>query len=329
MDYKDYIKKYCETLKLDLVGFSKCRTYDELRAFFESRKLLGHENEFEEKDIEKRINPFLQLQEAQTIISIAFPYYYGEPQKEGMYFSVYTLGRDYHFVITEYLKKICSLIEKMGYKTKYFTDNNPLPERYIAKESGIGIIGKNNMLITKEYGSYVFLGEIITDMPVEEYDKPADISDILCNSCNKCTISCPGGTIKTKNHSSCLSYITQKKDIEDTWFTKFNGRIFGCDTCQEVCPYNRKVKFSKLNEFMPLPYMQKADISELLNINKSIFNEKYKSTAAGWRGKNILQRNAMINAARDKNISSIIDSQKIVSPYIREYYCRLLKFFNL
>lgn len=329
MDNKEYIKEYCRNLKLDVVGFSRCRVYDELKDFFQSRKLLGQENEFEEKDIEKRINPFLQLPEAKTIISIAFPYYFGKAEKRNVYFSLYTLGRDYHFVITEYLKKICSLIEQMGYKAKYFTDNNPLPERYIARESGIGIIGKNYMLITKEYGSYVFLGEIITDMPVEDYDKPRDTRNIMCDNCNRCTIACPGSSIKTKDHNTCLSYITQKKDIEDAWFTKFNGRIFGCDTCQEVCPYNKEVKLSGLEDFTPLPHMQKADAAELLSINKSVFNEKYKITSAGWRGKNILQRNAMINVMKDINMRSIINPENIASPYIREYYGRLLKSYNL
>lgn len=80
---------------------------------------------------------------------------------------------------------------------------------------------------------------------------------------------------------------------------------------------------------MPLPYMQKPDISELLHISNPVFNEKYKITSAGWRGKNILQRNAMINAMKDINMRSIINPENIASPYIREYYCRLLKSFNL
>lgn len=329
MDNKDYIIKYCSTLKLDLLGFSRCRVYDELRDFFQSRKLLGQENEFEEKDIEKRVNPFLQMPEAKTIISIAFPYYFGKNVKNDIYFSIYTLGRDYHSVISEYLRKICGIIEKMGYKSKYFTDNNPLPERYIAKESGMGIIGKNSMFITKKYGSYVFLGEIITDMPVEDYDKPEDTGNMLCSNCDRCTIACPGGSIKAGNHGSCLSYITQKKEIEDIWFSKLNGRIFGCDTCQEVCPYNKKAEFSKLESFMPLPFMKYPDVSELININNSVFREKYKITAAGWRGKNILQRNAMINLIKDSNMMEKINPQNIASPYIREYYGRLLKAFNL
>ena len=102
-----------------------------------------------------------------TIISIAFPYLYDKVYNENASFSKYTLGKDYHIVATQYLKKICKFIEDMGGRAMFFVDSNSLPERYIAQLSGVGFIGKNNALITEKYGSYVFLGEIITDLVVE------------------------------------------------------------------------------------------------------------------------------------------------------------------
>ena len=109
------------------------------------------------------------MQEGKTIISIAFPYLH-----DGVYnsngFSLYTRGLDYHRVVKSYLDKICEFIEKIGGKAMSFVDSNTLPERYIAYLSGIGFIGKNNMLITKKYGSFVFLGEIITDLDIDTKD---------------------------------------------------------------------------------------------------------------------------------------------------------------
>ena len=241
MDYKLRILEYCKSLGLDTVGFAKCRVFSELKPYFQDRKIKGLENEFEEKEIEKRINPFLYMENGKTIISIAFPYLFDYDFDEIVNFSKYTKGRDYHSIVSEYLKKVCEFIESLGGEAIYFVDSNSLPERYIAAQCGIGFIGKNNMVITEKYGSYVFLGEIIMDLYIEE-DKPKQNK---CGHCNICQNACPTGAIKDENIPNiCLSYITQKKDIEHEWFSKFKGRIFGCDTCQKNCPYNKKISFS-------------------------------------------------------------------------------------
>ena len=124
---------------------------------------MGLENEFEETDIEKRINPMWYMERGKTIISIAFPYLWVENNIENG-FSKYTKGLDYHRVVKKYLDKICDFIKSKGGEAISFVDSNTLPERYIAYLANIGFIGKNNMIITEKYGSYVFLGEIITDL---------------------------------------------------------------------------------------------------------------------------------------------------------------------
>ncbi len=330
MSIKEEIIEFCKKNGIDTIGFSECRIFHELNPYFEKRKKLGLENEFEEHNIDKRINPFLYMPEGKTIISIAFPYLYDLDFSKKGNFSKYTLGRDYHVVTTEYMEKICKFIESMGAKAMYFVDSNALPERYIASNSGVGFIGKNNTLITEKYGSYVFLGEIITDLIIEP-DKPLKQK---CGNCEMCLKACPTNSIVkgqegiNNNANICLSYITQKKDIEDSWFEKLNGRLFGCDTCQRACPYNKEIEFSTIKEFKPYEHMKKIDLQALMNIDNELFKDKYKITSCGWRGKNILKRNAIINAIFiEKN--KIITVEEDTSPYIRDYYYRLLKFFKL
>lgn len=330
MNIKQLIIDYCREQGLDIVGFTECREFTELKEYYNKRKIKGFENEFEEEDIEKRINPFLLMPQGKTIISIAFPYFYDVQQNSKVHFSRYTLGRDYHSIVNNYLEKISNYIESLGGSCKCFVDSNSLPERYIAVQSGIGFIGKNNTLITEKYGSYIFLGEIITDISIEP-DKPKESQ---CGECTICIKACPTNCIGygdkgiENNPNKCLSYISQKKEIEDKWFSEFNGRIFGCDTCQNVCPYNKNIHKSKLEDFKPLEYMEHVDLNELVFLDNKSFKEKYKLLSCGWRGKNLLIRNALINAVQFKK-DLTIEKSKINSPYIKEYYHRLLKYYQL
>ena len=320
------IIEYCKELGLDTLGFTKCRKFSELEEMFQLRKANDTQNIFEENDINKRINPNLNMEEGKTIISIAFPYLYGKNLNDGVYFSKYTQGLDYHFVIQLYLNKICEFIEKLGGKAISFVDSNALPERYIAKLCGVGFIGKNQMLITSKYGSYVFLGEVITDLDLEESQPMVE----ECGNCNACLNCCPTNSIYTGgcNPNKCLSFITQKKDIEDEWLLKLEGRIFGCDSCQRVCPKNNDVDFSEIEEFKPLAFMEKVNLQELIFMSNSVFKEKYKITSCGWRGKKLLQRNAVINGFLSSGVVQY-DWNEIKSTYVKEYYNRLLYLMKL
>lgn len=326
MNYKSEILGFCDSLGLDTLGFCACRIFDELRPFLEKRKAKGFQNEFEEENIEKRINPKIYMEDGKTIISIAFPYLYEGIYNSSVYFSKYTLGKDYHKVVSDYLRKICAFIESLGGKAIYFVDSNPLPERYIAYLCGIGFIGKNNMIITEKYGSYVFLGEIITNLEIQT-DKPIEQK---CGDCDLCLNTCPTKAINKKGccPNICLSYITQKKDIEDIWLNKFEGRIFGCDSCQDICPFNKNINYSNLEEFIPYEYMKNISLKELIKIDNKIFKEKFSVTSCGWRGKNVILRNALINLAERDDIKDI-NIDYIKSPYVQDYYHRLLKAFEL
>ena len=323
MDIKEQIVKYCNGLSLDLIGFTPCREFSELREFYKYRKENNLENEFEESDIEKRINPNHYMEEGKTIISIAFPYLY-EKSYGNNGFSIYTKGLDYHNVVKSYLDKICDFIEGIGGKAISFVDSNTLPERYIAYLSGIGFIGKNNMIITKKYGSFVFLGEIITDLHIDLRDNK-QLENTPCIDCDRCYKACPTNSINEtkKNCNICMSYISQKKDIDDEFLHLMKGRIFGCDSCQLSCPCNHNISYSNIEGFKPLNFMKETiDTDDLISLDNKEFKETFKTTSCGWRGKNTLIRNALIK--RYFVEKKDIDGYNFQSPYLKAYKNRLL-----
>jgi len=330
MSDKEEIIEFCKKNGLDVIGFSECRIYHELSPYFSARKKRGLVNEFEDQDVDKRINPFLYMESGKTIITIAFPYLYDLEFSNDVNFSKYTLGRDYHVVASDYMDKICKFIRDKGFRAINVVDANALPERYIAELAGVGFIGKNNTLITQKYGSYVFLGEIITDLVIEP-DIPITQK---CGNCEICLNACPTKSIVegelgiNNNPNICLSYITQKKNIDDYWFDKLGDRLFGCDTCQRACPCNIEIEFSTIEELKPYEYMEKIELEDLITIDNKLFKDKYKITSCGWRGKNIIKRNAIINAISTQK-GKILEAARDTSPYIRDYYYRLLKHFKL
>ena len=220
LDNKSIIVEFCKHMGLNTIGVSRCEPFLDLKPYLIKRKELELENEFEEEEVEKRINPLLLMKNGKSIISIAFPYSFGEEENSQIHFSSYTWGRDYHKVVGEYLREICRVIEGLGGDALPFVDSNPLPERYLANISGVGFLGKNNMIITKKYGSKVFLGEIITSLHLEA-DKPIEDK---CGDCELCLSACQTKAItkEIKNPNICLSYITQKKHVEDIWFKKLS-----------------------------------------------------------------------------------------------------------
>ena len=327
---KQRIQDFCKSLGLDTIGFIPCRTFEELRDFYQMRQDQNLQNEFEEQDIEKRVNPRHYMEQGKTIISIAFPYTDEEtsPTYENG-FSIYTKRLDYHKVVRKYLDQIISYIESLGGKAIGFVDSNTLPERYIAFLAGVGFIGKNNMMITEKYGSYVFLGEIITDLAIscEDQRQFEELSEYReCGSCQKCLGECPTKAIhlQRKNPNICLSYITQKKNISDQEIKLLKGNVFGCDFCQIKCPYNEKVELNIIKEFKTLDYMNEEAITYASMDNK-YFKEKISCTSCGWRGKNVIKRNALIHLM---NKGQDICDFKSDSDYINGYIDRLIEMKN-
>lgn len=274
------IINFCKDLQLDEIGFVSCQGIDHF--------------------LHETLNQEMITFKVKTIVSIAFPYCY-EPlnQLKNNGFSIYAKRRDYHYVVKHYLTQIAQYIESLGGKTKIFVDSNALKERYLATLAGIGFIGRNQMLINPKYGSYVFLGEVATDLEVET--EPIKKNKLSCGNCRRCITCCPGGALdfQTYKVENCLSYLTQKKQLTETETQKVqkSGLIFGCDSCQLCCPYNQRARLSPLEAFQKLEVMEQEP-EVYVAMTNAFFKNQIKQSSCGWRGKKVIERNAQFKLKR-------------------------------
>ena len=219
---------------------------------------------------------------AKTVISVLFPYYLGEEVYEKANVSRYAVSEDYHIITGEIIKRITERLKALYPENKFeaFIDNSPLPEVRCAVSAGLGVMGLNNLFINREYGSWVFLGEIVTD----RFFPPTGEKITLCAECNKCIEACPvnaltgTGLIKEK----CLSFLSQKKGELDENTKRLifeTGCAWGCDICQKVCPYNGKVKITPIKEFIDSACPEVTKDTDIEN------------RAFSWRGKAVIDRN--------------------------------------
>ena len=224
-------------------------------------------------------------QNAKTVISMVFPYLLGEELYENMNISRYAAVPDYHIVAGKYLEKICLELKEKFPKEEFefFADNSPVNEVYTASLSGLGRVGRHGLLITPRYGSWVFIGEIVTTLKIEAEDR--EIS--RCENCGKCVEACPTGALDGENFekSICLSEISQKKgdiDREYQLLMKKYGCAWGCDICQAVCPENVNTEKSKIPEFL-------EKFSPVAKEDTDI-----RGRAFSWRGEKVIKRNLKI-----------------------------------
>ena len=265
------------------VGIVRARVFDELGGILKKRGRVT----LAEEDNEKRINPFLIMPDCKSIVVCLFSYCIAEKSP----ISEYAMGDDYHTVIKDRLSGVCEVLEKKGYKAMTFSDNSPLSDRHLAYLAGLGFFGKNTMLINEEYGSKIFIGYVMTDCELEE-DKPLDKD--VCLNCGECVRACPGGAIGDDfsfNENLCASFLTQKKgelSAKEREIIKKSGYIWGCDICQDVCPYNHSAKLTTLDEFSK-NLIYSIDVPP--NMTNKEFKERYGTRAFAWRGKNVIIRN--------------------------------------
>ena len=304
--FLDYGVEYC--------GIAPVKFGEDIREILQKRADDNHLSGMEESDIDKRLDATLIMEDAKSIIVAAFPYYCGDIDKSNI--SCYCRGYDYHLVIRGIMNSICeeiqdrfsekgdckdytedenSINEENTIKTEVFVDNGPLVDRYLAYISGIGFWGLNGSIITDKYGSYVFIGYIVTNLEIET-DTPLDKT---CLKCGKCIKSCPGNALLEgydMDAKKCLSYITQKKGEltdEEKNIIKKNKIIFGCDMCQKVCPHNKNIEITNIKEFKN-DLIKRLDLEEINQISNKEFKRRYYNRAFSWRGKGIIKRNLEI-----------------------------------
>lgn len=226
-----------------------------------------------------------------TVLAAAFPYFAGERPGN---LSLYARGEDYHAVVVRRLNTVCEALAEQYPGESFFpsSDNSPLPEREAAWLAGIGLRGASGLLILPPYGTYVFLGTILTGAALELPERsPAPD----CPRCGACRAACPAGAMGEggPDVSRCLSELTQKKGAltgEETARLKAHPLIWGCDFCQRACPFNAAPALSPLPEFSTdlVDSLENADLEGLTN---RTFREKYGGRAFAWRGPGPLRRN--------------------------------------
>lgn len=289
---KKKLLEFCKTLGIDCVGIADAGPYDELKTILADKIEKGLCVNIKEEDLEYKINPKLSIVDAKSIIVCAFPYYIGEQKNCNL--PKYAFSIDYHILVKKLLDRVGEYLEKniQDFKYSAHVDTGPLSDRYLAYKAGIGFFGINSHIITEKYGSYVTIGYLITN---HEF-KPDSPMDKTCCRCMKCVNSCPGNAIKgdfSIEEIKCRSYITQKKEeltTGDIEILKKGQLIFGCDICQDVCPHNKNVKLSAIDEFYQNIKFD-LDYDEIKDMSNKAFIRNFRDRAFAWRGRKVLMRN--------------------------------------
>ncbi len=302
MTLEQEIKQFAEHRNLE-VGITTAEPFLELQQILieNNSELQG----FAEQDIAKRIYPCKTMSEAKSIIVLAMGY--GVRKKLQQCdttlmgeFSIAAVGRDYHVVLREHLEALELFLKQKieGFECKYFVDTGPLVDRAVAVRAGLGWIGKNNCVHTAKFGSLAFFGYMLTNLPLKQNKQFTED----CGSCRSCITFCPTGALSQKQFDmkKCISYLTQTKTVLPADIMKtMSKQLYGCDVCQIICPKNQKALqcFKEKQTIFSL--------EEILHCSNKAFLQSISKTAAGWRGKKVLQRNAVIALGNSGSIKAL------------------------
>ncbi|MBG9943361.1 tRNA epoxyqueuosine(34) reductase QueG [Brevibacillus formosus] len=318
---KQSIIDYAKEIGIDKIGFASADPFTTLKERLIVHREKGYESGFEEPDLEKRTNPELLLDGARSLISIALAYpskLKNPPKSEpGAYRGILcraAWGTDYHHVLRDKLDKLTRFIMELepGARIESMVDTGALSDRAVAERAGIGFVGKNCAIITPEFGSWVYLGELVTNLPLPS-DQPIEEG---CGDCNICVDACPTGALIQGGQldaQRCVAYLTQVKDfIPDEFRGKIGNRLYGCDTCQTVCPKNRRIDNAHHAEFQPDPEIAKPLLIPLLQMSNKEFKEKFGQSSSSWRGKKPIQRNAILALAHFKDRTAVPHLERLL-----------------
>lgn len=307
MNYSQLIKQKAEKFGFQSCGISKAEFLEEDAPRLETWLNKGYHGEMKymENHFDKRLNPTLLVDGAKSVISLSYNYFPKVKIDEINNFKIskYAYGEDYHEVIKDILKNmVAELQEEIGeFGFRVFVDSAPVLEKAWARKSGLGWVGKNANLITKKHGSFYFLAEIICDLELE-YDLA--VTD-HCGSCRACIDACPTQAIvsdRIVNGSKCISYATieLKNEIPDYFKGKMDDWMFGCDVCQDVCPWNRFSAPTLQEKFAP--NFQKLNFrkNEWKELTQELFSEIFKKSAVKRTKFSGLMRN--INLLKDNSL---------------------------
>lgn len=277
------LKEYAAQLKISDIGVCAADDGQDLALYLEGRRAPFC------ADVRHRLSPGLLLQDAKTVIMCVFNYYAGEQENANL--SRYVWGKDYHTVVNEKLNALCARIKRdePGVESVVFSDSSPLCDKNLAYRAGLGFWGKNSLLIHPVFGSYIFIGGIVTNLELCT-DQPLEGR---CAGCHACRRACPAGAITDEGVDgfACVSYLTQKKgelSPEQKAMIRGAGKAWGCDICSEVCPHNTKPILTDIEEF-------RCGLNACLERKMLANPDEWQRMCAGkaytWRGRTVLMRN--------------------------------------
>jgi epoxyqueuosine reductase len=256
----------------------------------------------------KRQDIRLVMPEVRSLICVALNYYtpYQHPEGEEYgKFSRYSWGRDYHKVLHKKLKQLANWLESQseGIKAKYYADTGPVQDKVWAEKAGIGWIAKNGNVITREYGSWVFLGEVLTNIELES-DRPATEH---CGTCRRCIEACPTNAITQPfviDANKCIAYHTienRSETLPENIKNKLDRWVAGCDICQDVCPWNQRfAQITDITDFYPYPENLAPKLIELAQITDEEWDKGFTASALRRIKPEMLRRNAHANLDSSK-----------------------------
>lgn len=294
-NWKARIRELAIEVGFSAVGFTNSEPIEGLEKYLEERREAGYHTSFEEKEFSRRVNAKLICPSCESVVALAYPLpVTSKPQEEEGVIARSAVGEDYHCIVKKRCEDLITSMENAGWRyerPRIQVDTGSLNERAFALRAGLGWMGRNQQLIIPQMGSFVSLALILLDQKLVP-DEPVVNQ---CGVCQKCVEACPAQIIGKAEFAAnqCLSYLTQSKEVlSEEQVAQLNKRLFGCDSCQEVCPYNQTWLLKEESAIAKVP--RGADLWGVLELTKSEFNQRFKFTAAGWRGKGILQRNAYL-----------------------------------
>lgn len=327
LKWKDQIRDWAGNLGFIRMGFTGTEGVPELARALVQWEKQGFVTPFVSYSALERTEPQALWSACKTVAVVAYPLPVSRPSLAGEgKLARSAAGEDYHGLVKRQLERLTALMENAGWPGEIGpiqVDVGPLNERAFAARAGVGWIGRNHQLIVPGYGSFVALGLLLLDQVL-----PADAPvSPHCGECRRCETACPAQILGEFPFPGgrCLSYLTQSKEpLSSAQAQQLGTRIFGCDTCQEACPHNqRRLQWERTAR---AEAAQGVDLMEILCLTRSGFQARFAATAAGWRGKGLLRRNALIALvnSRDGRLSPWLRSKEGkkasgFSPLLRPY----------
>jgi len=281
----EQIKRFAGEVGFDLCGVAKYRVFEEDRLFLEEWIGEGYASSLDylKRNIDCRADASRLVEGAKSVVVCAVSYKNmvsdGYPADHQAKVASYACTTDYHTTIKQMLFELCERLKEVNpdFSARCFVDSAPIFEKRYAVEAGLGWIGRQSLLVTPEFGSFVLLGEIVMTAECDQYDTPCE--GVGCGECRRCVEACPNNAIKERHidTSRCISCATIERKEEDEG-CDLHGWIFGCDECQTVCPYNKKAPRLSNTKFAPLFNPMAMTPQEWATLSQEEFVERFGAT---------------------------------------------------